>query len=301
MPNVSSGDLVLLLSLDRKRYLIQVRPGERVHTHRGWLAHDDLLGQPLGRTVHTQLGEPFLALEPSTYDLISLLEREGQIVFPKDAAQILLRLNLFPGRRVIEAGTGSGGLTVALARAVMPNGRVYSYEIREEMQARARRNLAKLGLLDVVELKVGDIAEGFQEADADALVLDVREPWLYLAQARAALKGGGFLGVFVPTVGQVSEVLAGLSRHGFGDVVVEEVWERSWKPVAERLRPADRMVAHTGFLIFARALTAEDAAAWWVSGDRRLMRRLRMREALTAKTTKAEEGAEDVPPASEDE
>jgi tRNA (adenine57-N1/adenine58-N1)-methyltransferase len=301
MPNVSSGDLVLLLSLDRKRYLIQVQPGERVHTHRGWLAHDDLLGKPLGRTIHTQLGEPFLALEPSTYDLISLLEREGQIVFPKDAAQILLRLNLFPGRRVIEAGTGSGGLTVALARAVMPNGRVYSYEIREDMQARARRNLTRLGLLDVVELKTGDIAAGFHETDVDALVLDVREPWLYLAQARAALKGGGFLGVFVPTVGQISEVLAGLSRHGFGDVMVEEVWERSWKPVAERLRPADRMVAHTGFLIFARALAAEDAAQWWVPSDRRLMRRLRAREALAAKAAEAEEETEGVLPTSEDE
>lgn len=301
MPNVSPGDMVLLLALDRKRYLIQAKPGERVHTHRGWLAHDDLLGRPLGRTICTQLDEPFLALEPSTYDLISLLEREGQIVFPKDAAQILLRLNLFSGRRVIEAGTGSGGLTVALARAVMPQGRVYSYEVREEMQTRARRNLARLGLLDVVELRAGDIATGFQETDVDALVLDVREPWLYLAQARAALKGGGFLGIFVPTVGQVSEVLATLPGQGFGDVVVEELWQRPWKPVAERLRPADRMVAHTGFLTFARALSAEDAAEWWVPGDKRLMRRLRVREALAARAAEAEDETVDAPPAGEDE
>ena len=289
MPNVGPNETVLLLAPDRKRYLVRLTPGARLHTHHGWLAHDDLIGKPLGRTVHTQLGEPFLALEPSTYDLISLLEREGQIVFPKDAAHIILRLNVFPGRRVIEAGTGSGGLTLALARAVMPTGRVYSYEIRPDMQERARRNLAPWGLLDVVELKTRDIAEGFDETDVDAIFLDVREPWLYLAQARAALKGGGILGALVPTTGQVSSLLEGLRHHPYGDVVVEELLQRTWRPVADRLRPADRMVAHTGFLIFARALASEDAEAWWAPGQRRLMRRLRAHEASAASTDAAEE------------
>jgi tRNA (adenine57-N1/adenine58-N1)-methyltransferase catalytic subunit len=298
MPNVQPNDMVLLLSQERKRYLVQVKPGERVHTHRGWIAHEELLGQPLGRTVHTQMGEPFLAVEPSTYDLISMLERDGQIVFPKDAAQILLRLNLFPGRRVIEAGTGSGGLTVALTRAVMPSGCVYSYEVREDMQARARRNLQKLSLIDFVRLQVRDIADGFDESDVDAVMLDVREPWLYLAQVRIALKGGGFLGVFVPTTGQVSEVLSRLPTQGFGDVVVEEIWQRPWKPVAERLRPADRMIAHTGFLMFARALTAEDAATWWAPGDKRLMRRQKAREVMAARALEGESAA-DQPPAEE--
>lgn len=262
MSNAQAGDLVLLISDDRKRFLIRLQHEGEWHTHRGLLRHDDLIGQPLGRTVRTPIGHPFLALEPSTHDLIQQLRRVTQIIFPKDAAYIVMRLNCYPGRRVVEAGTGSGGLTLALARAVMPGGRVYSYEEQPRMLDLARRNLQRAALLDYVELKGRDIAEGFDEQDADACFLDLREPWRYLAQVRAALKPGGFFGSILPTANQVSELVASLEQHGFVEIEVEELLLRPYKPLAERLRPMDRMVAHTGYLVFARPVAVEDAAAW---------------------------------------
>jgi len=262
MRTAQAGDMVLLISDDRKRFLIRLEVGGEWHTHRGVLHHDDLIGKPLGRTVYTAIGHPFLALEPSTYDLLQRIKRITQIIFPKDAAYIAMRLNCHSGQRIVEAGTGSGGLTLALARAVMPNGRVYSYETRPKMQALARRNLERAGLLDYVELKVRDIAEGFDERDADACFLDLREPWNYLAQVRAALKPGGFFGSILPTTNQVSQLIEALERRGFVEIEVEELLLRRYKPVAERLRPMDRMVAHTGYLVFARPVAPEDAAAW---------------------------------------
>ena len=145
------------------------------------------------------------------------------------------------------------------------------------MQGQARRNLETLGLLDYVTLKERDIGEGFDEHDVDALFLDVREPWLYLSQARQALKQGGFFGSLMPTTQQVSHLLSVLETCDFGDVRVEEILVRSWKPVSERLRPADRMIAHTGFLLFARALETGAGMAWWSPDDARLTRRLRQR------------------------
>jgi len=262
MTTAQAGDLVLLISDDRKRFLIRLEPGGEWHTHRGLLHHDELIGQPLGRTLHTQIGHPFLALEPSTHDLIQKIRRITQIIFPKDAAYIVMRLNCYPGRRVVEAGTGSGGLTLALARAVMPHGRVYSYEERSKMLALARRNLERVGLLDYVDLQLADIAAGFNERDVDACFLDLREPWRYLAQAREALKPGGFFGSILPTTNQVSQLIAALEQHGFVHVAVEELLLRPYKPIAARLRPLDRLVAHTGYLVFARAVAMEDAAAW---------------------------------------
>ncbi len=264
------NDLVLLVGYDRRRHLVRLQAGGEWHSHRGRIFHDDLIGQPLGRTVHTHTGYPYLVLEPSTQDLILQLKRTTQIVYPKDAAYIVLRLNLFCGRRVVEAGTGSGGLTLAMARAVMPEGRVYSYEVRPEMQALARRNLERLGLLPYVSFKQRDIAEGFDEEDVDACFLDLRSPWEYLAQAHAALKQGGFFGSLVPTTNQVVQLLAALEAHGgFAEVEVEELLLRPYKPVADRLRPADRMVAHTAFLIFARKVAPGDESLTWKHAIRR--------------------------------
>jgi tRNA (adenine57-N1/adenine58-N1)-methyltransferase len=257
MKVAQENDLVLLISSRGKRFLIRLQAGASQHTHAGVIKHDDLIGQPLGRQVSSHLGKPFLALEPSTHDLMMNVRRQTQIIYPKEAGYILLKMNLYSGQRVIEAGSGSGGLTLAMARAVMPNGRVYSYESRPEMQRNAIRNLQRAGLTDYVEFKIRDIAEGFDEMDLDALFLDVRTPWDYLAQARQALKGGGFFGALVPTTNQVSELLAGLERHNFSDIEVEELLLRAYKPVPERLRPADTMVGHTGYLLFARKVEGE--------------------------------------------
>ena len=255
------NDTVLLVAGDHKRYLVRLRAGDRFHTHRGVIDHDALIGQPLGRQVLSHLNYPFVVLRPSIHDLLMNLKRASQIVYPKEIGQILLRLDVCDGRRIIEAGTGSGALTMALAYSVRPHGKVYSYEVREDMINVARKNLAMAGLLDYVELTQRDIAQGFDQTDVDALFLDVREPWDYLDQALAALADGGFLGALVPTSNQVSWLLAGMERRPFGSVDVLEVLERHYKPVPARLRPQDVMVGHTGFLIFARkvALLAKGA------------------------------------------
>jgi tRNA (adenine57-N1/adenine58-N1)-methyltransferase len=264
------NDFVLLIGNDRRRYLIRLRASEKWHGHSGWIPHADLIGQPLGRTVLTHLGQPYLALPPSTQDLILQQKRTTQIIYPKDAAHIIMRLSLFSGQRVVEAGTGSGGLTMVMARAVMPAGQIYSYEARPEMQDLARRNLDRLNLLPFVTLKLRDIAEGFDEDDADACFLDVRTPQDYLAQAHAAMQQGGIFGSLVPTVNQVIDLLTGIEAHGgFAEVEVEELLVRTYKAVASRLRPADRMVAHTAYLIFARKVAPGDISTTWKPGIRK--------------------------------
>jgi tRNA (adenine57-N1/adenine58-N1)-methyltransferase len=250
-----AGDLVLLVGRDRKQPLLRLEPGSALETHRGKLLHDDLIGKPWGSRVTTHLGHPYLMLAPSINQQVIHLRRISQIIYPKDSGQILLKMNIGPGTRVIEAGTGSGGLTLVLAHAVRPDGRVYSYEVRSKMHRQARRNLARAGMEDVVELKQRDIAEGFDETGVDALFLDVLTPWEYLLQAHAALVNGGFFGSILPTTNQVARLVAALEGAPFGCVEVEEVLVRPYKTVPARLRPMDRMVAHTGYLVFARALT----------------------------------------------
>ncbi|MCS7286618.1 MAG: tRNA (adenine-N1)-methyltransferase [Anaerolineae bacterium] len=257
------GSLVLLISQKGKRFILKLSPGKRFETQFGYIKHEDLIGKPFGSSVQSHLGHKFLLLEPSTFDLIQSIPRITQIIYPKDAGYIILRLNLMPGKRVVEAGTGSGALTLVLARAVMPSGRVYSYEVRPEMLKFAHRTLEMAGVLDYVELKERDIAQGFDEKEVDALFLDLRTPWEYLAQAEETLKPGGFFGALVPTANQVIKLLEGLENHGFVDVEVEELFLRPYKAVHERLRPDDRMVAHTGYLIFARK--AEAAGKEWFS------------------------------------
>ncbi|HLF27441.1 MAG TPA: tRNA (adenine-N1)-methyltransferase [Anaerolineae bacterium] len=263
-----AGDLALFVSQavkrrGEKRFLVRLKPNEQLHTHRGIVAFDDCIGQAWGRYVQSHLGHPFLILEPSTAELIRDIKRTTQIVFPKDVGYIVMKLSIQPGITVIEAGTGSGGLTLALARIVGATGRVISYEARPEMQHLARKNLEKVGLADRVEFKLKDIALGFDEADADALFLDVPEPAHYLGQAAAALRGGGFFGTIVPTANQVTRLLETMSQQPFGMIEVEELLMRAYKTVAERLRPTDRMVAHTGYLLFARKI---EQAAHGLSG-----------------------------------
>lgn len=258
------GERVILFSKDYKAYLLTLRAGAQFQTHRGIIEHDALIGQPLGREVRSHTGYAFLVLPPSTYDLIRLAKRNSQIMFPKDIGYLLLRLNIYPGVRVIEAGTGSGGLTLALARAVQPDGHVYSYDQRADMLQVARQNLADAGLSAWVTFQERDIAQGFDETDVDALFLDVREPWVYLPQAYAALKGGGFFGAIVPTTNQVSRLLHDLRTNRFSAHEVEEVLVRPYKAISGRLRPMDRMIAHTGYLIFARKVIDELDEEWFV-------------------------------------
>lgn len=258
-----AGDWVLLLAMDRsaKRFLIRLTPGQQMHTHRGFIRHDEIIGRSFGSPLKTQLGHRYLLLLPSTFDLVMHVKRISQIIYPKEIGYILLRLNIIPGARVVEAGTGSGALTLALARFVRPDGRVFTYEERDDMIELARKNLDRVSALDVVELKQRDIRAGFDERGVDALFLDVREPWLFLGQAHAALKSGGFFGSLVPTTNQLGDLLQEMeTAGGWADVEVTEILMRNYKPVAERLRPEDRMIAHTGYLLFARSVVRAPAS-----------------------------------------
>ena len=260
MPLPRENDLVLLIAQDGKRFLLRLSAGQRFHTHRGIVVHDEIIGMPLGRQVLSHLGLPFIVVKPSIHDLIMNAKRASAIVYPKDIGYIFVKMNIGPGCRVIEAGTGSGALSMALAFSVAPTGTVYSYDVREDMVNLARKNLEKVGLINYVDLKCVDIALGFAEQDVEALFLDVREPCDYLDQAKAALQPGGFFGSLVPTANQVSDLLAALPDRGFADVEVCELMLREYKPVSARLRPFDRMVGHTGYLVFARPIAAEGSS-----------------------------------------
>jgi tRNA (adenine57-N1/adenine58-N1)-methyltransferase len=255
-----AGDLALFISRDYKTFLVQLRAGEKLHTHRGIIDHDDCIGQAWGLDLKSHLGQPFLMLEPSTADLVRQIKRTTQIIFPKDVGYILMKLSIAPGVTVLEAGTGSGGLTLAMARAVGASGQVISYEVRPEMQNLARKNLERVGLADRVTFRLKDISDGFDETGVDALFLDVPEPSLFLAQAAAALRGGGFFGTIVPTANQIIRLLEALRGQPFGLIEVDELLLREYKVVSERLRPLDRMVAHTGYLLFARRLASPTSA-----------------------------------------
>ncbi len=253
------GDLAELVGLRHKHFIITLKQGAKFETHRGILQHADLIGKPWGSQVFSHLGAPFFLLQPSLADLLTDLPRTTQILYPKDIGFILVTLGIGPGKKVIEAGTGSGSMTIALAYCVGPEGRVYSYEIRPDMQNLARKNIERLSLESRVDFKLRDIQLGFDETDADAFFLDVPNPFDYIGQVRAALKPGGFLCSLVPTVNQVEQLLVAMRRENFAFIEVCEILVRYYKAEPTRLRPTDRMVAHTGFLIFGRRIEpAED-------------------------------------------
>jgi len=257
MSVAKAQDLVLLLGKDGKRFMVRLSPGGELHTHRGFFKHDDILGQALGAQLTSHLGYPFYLLRPSLHDLIMNIKRESQIIYPKESGYALLKMNILPGSRVIEAGTGSGAMTIVLARGVMPSGTVYSYDRRQDMIDLATRNLSSVGVLDFVDLRCRGVAEGFDEKDVDAVFMDLREPHLYIGRVKEALAPGSFFGALVPTTNQVSALLEELERRGFVDLEVSEILLRHYKTVPARLRPEDRMVAHTGYLVFGRPVTEE--------------------------------------------
>lgn len=271
MKVLQEGDLVLLLSQDRKQFLVRLCPGRALETHRGRIQHDDLLGRGYGLEAHSHLGYPFAVLEASTADLIMKLKRTTQIMYPKDIAYALFRLSIVPNSRVIEAGTGSGGFTLAVSRLLGEGGWLYSYEVNSDALRQAQRNLSDLGMASRVQFRNRDVGEGFDETDVDALFLDVRAPWMYLSQAASALKASGSFGAILPTTNQVVRLLAGLeTAHAFGQIEVEEVLVRSYKTVPGRFRPLDRMIAHTGYLVFARKVSHEvSQAGYWLDRRRR--------------------------------
>jgi tRNA (adenine57-N1/adenine58-N1)-methyltransferase catalytic subunit len=254
---LAAGDQVRLEDQKGRRHLVTLEPGKVFHTHRGGLALDDLIGRPEGVVVKTTGGVPYLALRPLLADYVLSMPRGATVVYPKDAAQILVQADIFPGARVIEAGAGSGALTCALLRAVGPQGRVSSYERREDFAAIARKNVERFlgGPQATWDLIVGDVLDAPTTPPADRIVLDLVAPWECLAWAADTLRPGGVLCCYVATTTQLARVVETARAHGgFTEPSASETLLRTWHVEGLSVRPDHRMIGHTGFLMTTRRL-----------------------------------------------
>ncbi len=255
------GDPALLIDRKSRSYLIWLKPGAFFDLHSGRVAHDDLIGQPEGVTVRTTRGDRLLALRPTLADYVLTMPRGAQVIYPKDLALILILADIYPGATVVEAGTGSGALTMALVRAVGPQGRVFSYDVRDEFLKVASRNITRyLGETPTLVLRTHDISAGIPDAPVDRIVLDLPEPWRVVDAAVVALRPGGVFLAFLPTTVQVQQAVETLrASRAFGLISTVEAMVRPWNVEGLSVRPAHRMVAHTGFLVTARRLAAPAA------------------------------------------
>jgi tRNA (adenine57-N1/adenine58-N1)-methyltransferase len=260
MTTLQTGDKVLLIDSRDRRYLVTLATGKQFHSHAGTVDHDALIGAPEGSIVRTSGGAKLTAFRPTLADFVLKMPRGAQVVYPKDVALILVYADVFPGATVIEAGSGSGSLTLALSRAVGEAGRVVSYELREDHHAQAAANVASwyegVGAKpENVELRVGDVFAGLDEdLVADRMVLDLPEPWHAVGTSTNSLRPGGILCCYLPTIPQVSQIVETMRRGGFGQIATMESLLRTWNVDGQSVRPDHRMVAHTGFLVTGRKL-----------------------------------------------
>ncbi|MDO4987569.1 MAG: tRNA (adenine-N1)-methyltransferase [Synergistes sp.] len=264
---ISEGELVFIWNPQKgDSFLFKLKSGQTQGTHFGQIKHDDIMQHNFGDGVRMPKGAVYYIMRPTIGEYTRRLKRQTQIVFPKDSAYIIEHLNIFPGCTVVECGTGSGSLCCTFAHFVGANGRVCTYDRREEFSALARKNAERWGVADRIEFNVRELEEGFKERDADAVFLDVPTPWLYIDKAYEALAPGNHLGILVPTANQISETLRALAEHNFCDVQVLEIMHRFYKTEPNRIRPEDMMIGHTGYLIFAAKtlpiaeITDEEAA-----------------------------------------
>jgi len=251
------GDLVQLTDPKGRMHTIELVAGKDFHTHRGVIAHDELIGLPEGSVVTSANGTAYVALRPLLADYVLSMPRGATVVYPKDAAQIVAMADIFPGATVIEAGAGSGALTCSLLRAVGSGGRVSSYERREEFASVARANVERFfgGHCPNWTLTVGDLKDTCTDSAADRAVLDMLAPWEVLDTVATALGPGGVLCVYVATTTQLSRIVEALREHGgFAEPAPWETLIRGWHVDGLAVRPEHRMIGHTGFLVTARRL-----------------------------------------------
>lgn len=243
----------MLLYLDRRRtYLVRVETDKSFHTHKGFIQLSELIGKEYGTRLTSSMNVEFVALKPILRDHIFKGLRKTQITYPKDIALIVMFSGIGPGSHVVEAGTGTGALTTALAFHVKPDGRVYSCEVRQEFMETASRNLERAGVSEYVELKYKDVTEGIDERDVDAVILDLATPWLVVPHAYSALKGSGILVSFSPTIDQVVKTAEALKENAFVAIETVECLMRRMQVVRGKTRPETLMTGHTGYITFAR-------------------------------------------------
>jgi tRNA (adenine57-N1/adenine58-N1)-methyltransferase len=258
---IAEGDSVLLYVGPRKTYLVRAEKGKEFHTHKGYVKFDDLLGKEYGSKIMSSLGFKFAVLKPGLQDFIMKSARQTQIMYPKDIALIVMFSGIGPGSRVVEAGTGTGALTTALAHYIRPDGKVYSYEIREEFQKTAAKNLGRAGLLEYVEMKNRDVTMGIDEIDVDSVILDLAVPWLVIPSACRSLRSSGTIVSFSPTIDQVVKTVESLRENGFTEIETIECLMRGMQVERGRTRPHTMMTGHSGYITYARKATGHEAKA----------------------------------------
>lgn len=252
-----AGDRVQLTDQKGKIYSITITPGKEWHTHKGWIVHDDLIGLPEGSVVSTSAGLKFTAFIPLLTDYVLSMPRGATIVYPKDAALIVGFADIFPGARVLEAGVGSGALTLSLLRAVGPTGSVHSVERREEFAANATSNIENYfgGRPENWSLAIGSVQEQEFDHEFDRVILDMLAPWECVEMAARVLRPGGVFMAYVATTTQLSATAEALKDDGhFTEPESFESMVRGWHHEGLAVRPQQRMIGHTGFLIFSRRM-----------------------------------------------
>jgi tRNA (adenine57-N1/adenine58-N1)-methyltransferase catalytic subunit len=250
-----AGERVVLLDARGRRYLVRLEPGGTFHYHGGAVPHDLVLGSDEGTTVHSTTGASLVCFRPRLADFVLKMSRGAQVIYPKDLGPILVYADVFPGGRVLEAGTGSGALTLALCRAVGPEGRVVSYENRSDFHEVARANVEGFfgKAPEWLDLRLGDVREVAGRGETfQRVLLDLPEPSAVLEEVAAALLPGGILCGYLPTTGQVQQLVLDLKDRGFTEIETFEVMLRTWHVAHRSVRPDHRMVAHTGFITVAR-------------------------------------------------
>jgi tRNA (adenine57-N1/adenine58-N1)-methyltransferase catalytic subunit len=249
---LQAGERVMLIDAKDRRYLVTLREGDAFHTHAGIVQHDDVIGVVEGSVISGSTERSFLVLRPTLSDVVLKMPRGAQVIYPKDLGAILLQADIAPGLRVLEAGIGSGALSMTLLRA---GALITAYEIREDFAADAVRNVhALLGEDVAYDVRIRDVTLGIDERDLDRVLLDMPEPWAVVAHAEAALRPGGILLAYLPTINQTQRLRETLRAHSFGLEETVEILRRTWHVDGRSVRPDHRMVAHTGFLTSARRL-----------------------------------------------
>ncbi|MBM4439847.1 MAG: tRNA (adenine-N1)-methyltransferase [Candidatus Rokubacteria bacterium] len=254
------GEQILLIDQRGKRHLIFLRKSETFHSDRGWVPHDGIIGQSEGSWVRSSMGLRYIVVRPTLADYVIEMPRGAQVIYPKDLAMILFWADIYPGCRVMEAGMGSGALTLALLRAVGPGGRVITFEQREDFARRALANIhLRCGEVTNLTVRLRPIEDGFAEEDpVDRVVLDLPEPWRLTGELPRVLRPGGIFLSYVPTIIQAHQTSEAL-RHDRHWALVEtfETLMRPWNIDGQSVRPFHRMVAHTGFITLARRVAPE--------------------------------------------
>ena len=251
---LSEGELVQLVDSKDRRYMVTLAAGNEFHSHKGAISHDEIIGKPEGRVTQLNGKATYLAIRPTLSEVILKMPRGAQVIYPKDLGPILMIADIFPGAKVFESGVGSGALSMTMLRA---GAVITGYELREDFASRAKNNVIEVmgdDALERYDVQLRSSYDGIDETGFDRAVLDLPEPWQVVPHLANALRKGGIIVAYTPSVTQVSRLTDSLRENGFVMTATTEFMQRGWHVEGQAVRPDHRMVGHTGFLTSARLL-----------------------------------------------